>query len=104
MKFYSFVLLSYTFLLFFYLNIFQQKFKLLLLAKNAGNEGYSQAKLTTTELRSVTRVEEELVYTCGNPLFYAGQFRDKILVKEGLSCSSEIEAAYYAGIILKKNY
>ena len=63
---------------------------------------YSQAKLTTTELRSVTQVEEELVCTCGNPLFYVGQFRDKIVVKEGLSCSSEIEAAYYAGTILKK--
>lgn len=105
-KFYSFVLLSYTFLLFFLLDYFSAKVRAFITCKECGKRRvvYSQAKLTTTELRSVTRVEEELVYTCGNPLFYAGQFRDKILVKEGLSCSSEIEAAYYAGIILKKNY
>ncbi|KAH3885705.1 hypothetical protein DPMN_009701 [Dreissena polymorpha] len=45
---------------------------------------YSAAKLTTPELSSVTRVDEELVYICGNPLFYAGIHRDHIIAKEGL--------------------
>ena len=101
-QFYSFVLLSYTFLLFFLLDYFSAKVRAFITCKECRKRRvvYNQEKLTTTELRSVTRVEEELVYTCGNPLFHAGQFRDKILVKGVLSCNSEIKAAYYAGTIL----
>ena len=58
---------------------------------------HSAAKLTTAEARAVTRVEEELMYVCGNPRFHAGKYRDKMLVRESLSCVSPIEATYYAG-------
>lgn len=58
---------------------------------------YSSAKLPPAELRSIGRVEEELIYICGDPLFHAGRYHDTILVKEGIGCNSEIEAAYYAG-------
>ena len=60
---------------------------------------HSAAKLTTAEARAVTRVEEELLYVCGNPLFHAGGFRDMMLVRESLSCVSPIEATYYAGLL-----
>ena len=58
---------------------------------------YSTAKLTKAESRAVTRVEEELLYVYGNPLFHAGRFRDKMIVWESLSCVSPLEATYYAG-------
>lgn len=59
---------------------------------------YSAVKLSPAELRSIGRVEEELIYICGDPLFHAGRYHNTILVKKGLGCNSEIEAAYYAGL------
>ena len=50
------------------------------------------------EDRAVTRSQEELLYTCGTPLFPGGSLQDTVLVKEGITCSSPMEAAYYAGM------
>lgn len=61
---------------------------------------YSAKKLSVLEERAVTRVQEELLYTCGCPLFPGGNLQDTILVKEGISCISPMEATYYAGIFI----
>ncbi|XP_052798592.1 uncharacterized protein LOC128230403 isoform X2 [Mya arenaria] len=58
---------------------------------------YSPKKLSPAEGRSVMRVQEELVYACGNPLFHAGVYHNTIIVKEGINCNSLMESAYYAG-------
>ncbi|XP_052798591.1 uncharacterized protein LOC128230403 isoform X1 [Mya arenaria] len=57
---------------------------------------YSPKKLSPAEGRSVMRVQEELVYACGNPLFHAGVYHNTIIVKEGINCNSLMESAYYA--------
>ena len=59
---------------------------------------YSAKRLSIAEERAVTRVQEELLYMCGSPLFPGGSLQDTILVKEGLKCSSPMEASYYAGM------
>jgi hypothetical protein len=58
---------------------------------------YSGSKLTSAEQRLILRVEEELLYVCGSPLFPGGDHQDRIIVREALSCASPIETAYYAG-------
>lgn len=44
---------------------------------------YSAAKLTREQENAVSRVKEELLFSCGNPLFPGGNFQDIIIVKEG---------------------
>ena len=62
---------------------------------------YSAKKLSAVEERLVMRVQEELLYTCGSPLFPGGDLQDTVLVREGINCSSPMEATYYAGIFLE---
>lgn len=52
---------------------------------------YSAAKLPREQEKEVIRVKEELLYSCGNPLFPGGNFQDIIIVKEGISCQSPIQ-------------
>jgi hypothetical protein len=48
--------------------------------------------------RSLDRVQEELIYTCGSSLFPEGhEFDKKLVVREGLDCNTTIETTYYAG-------
>lgn len=61
---------------------------------------YCKTKLTRSQESAIQRVQEELLYICGNCLFPGGEFQDLVLVREGISCSSTIEATYYAGIYL----
>lgn len=58
---------------------------------------YSAAKLTREQETAVTRVKEELLYSCGNPLFPGGAYQDIIIVKEGMNCQSPMETTYYSG-------
>lgn len=58
---------------------------------------YSAAKLTREQENAVSRVKEELLYSCCNPLFPGGNFQDIIIVKEGISCQSPMETTYYSG-------
>ena len=58
---------------------------------------YCSKKLDTVQERALSRVQEELLYICGSPLFPGGINQDKIIVREGLSCSSPMETTYYAG-------
>ncbi|XP_061174856.1 uncharacterized protein LOC133183999 [Saccostrea echinata] len=58
---------------------------------------YASRKLNRTEERAVERVQEELLYICGNPLFPGGQYQDVILCRQNISCSSPIETQYYSG-------
>lgn len=62
---------------------------------------YSSKKLSPPEERALCRLQEELLYTCGSPLFPGGEFQDTIVVREGLNCQTPIETTYYAG---KKKY
>ena len=59
---------------------------------------YCSRKLTPAEEKALNRVQEELLYVCGSPLFPGGVYQDSIIVKEGLTCSSSIETTYYAGL------
>ena len=56
--------------------------------------------MTVAEERAVTRVQEELLYICGSPIFPGGNLQDTVLVREGISCSSPMESQYYAGRFL----
>lgn len=58
---------------------------------------YSAAKLTREQENAVSRVKEELLFSCGNPLFPGGNFQDIIIVKEGINCQSPMETTYYSG-------
>lgn len=46
------------------------------------------------------RVQEEILYVCGNPLFPGGPMEDVLIVREGLNCSSTTETSYYAGELI----
>ncbi len=59
---------------------------------------YSSRKLSAAEERALIRLQEELLYICGSPLFPGGEFQDKIVVREGINCQAPIETTYYAGI------
>ncbi|XP_065929132.1 uncharacterized protein [Magallana gigas] len=58
---------------------------------------YSSRKLSAAEERALIRLQEELLYICGSPLFPGGEFQDKIVVREGINCQAPIETTYYAG-------
>ncbi|XP_056013095.1 uncharacterized protein LOC125679479 [Ostrea edulis] len=58
---------------------------------------YASRKLNRMEERAVERVQEELLYICGSPLFPGGQYQDIILCRQNIDCSSPIETQYYAG-------
>lgn len=61
---------------------------------------YCKERLSTPTCRSLDRVQEELVYTCGAPLFPEGhKYFKTLIVKEGLDCDSPVETTYYAGEI-----
>lgn len=78
---------------------FQEKFVDLYPAMNFGKKRivYCASKLTGGEQRAVFRVEEEMLYVCGSPLFPGGQYQDKIVVRQSLTCATYIETQYYAG-------
>ncbi|XP_053374644.1 uncharacterized protein LOC123531296 [Mercenaria mercenaria] len=59
---------------------------------------YCKTSLTRPQEQLIIRVQEELLYVCGNPLFPRGPMQDILIVREGLSCSFPIEVSYYAGI------
>ena len=63
---------------------------------------YSPKRLTRDEEKALVRLQEELLYSCGNVLFPGGQFQDSVVVREGLNCNTHIETQYYAGIIKLK--
>ena len=63
---------------------------------------YAVRKLNRAEERAVERVQEELLYLCGNPLFPGGQYQDLIICRQNIKCSSPIETQYYAGIKVNK--
>ena len=65
---------------------------------------YSAHRLTRNQVISVDRVEEELFYTCGSSLFPEEPYKDQIVVKEALMCSSTMEVAYYAGRYSKESF
>ena len=58
---------------------------------------YSGRRLSNAEMLLLNRLQEEEIYICGNTLFSEGIYRDKIVVREGLSCTSQIETSYYSG-------
>lgn len=59
---------------------------------------YCLAALTKAEDLALIRIQEELLFICGSTLFPGGEFQDKLVVREGLNCSSPIETTYYAGM------
>jgi hypothetical protein len=58
---------------------------------------YSGSVLTVDQQVSIDRVQDELIYTCGQPLFPEGELVDTVVVRQGLSCCSPIEIVYYTG-------
>ena len=58
---------------------------------------YSARRLDAIQERALIRVQEELLYVCGSPLFPEGQYHDTIIVREGITCSVPIEVTYFAG-------
>ncbi|CAG2208685.1 unnamed protein product [Mytilus edulis] len=63
---------------------------------------YCSQKLSHQMCNCLDRVQEELFYSCGSPLLPDGhQFNGKLLVREGVDCSSPIETTYYAGAVTK---
>lgn len=58
---------------------------------------YSSKKLGPAEERALCRLQEELLYSCGGPLFPGGEFQDSIVAREGMSCQTPIETTYFAG-------
>lgn len=64
---------------------------------------YGSKNLTMPQTRALERLEEELVYVCGAPLFSDGPLQDVLYVKEALNCSSDMEATYYSDIFGKNH-
>ena len=59
---------------------------------------YSSATLLQRERIQLQRTQEELHYTCGAAAFPGSHdLFDKLVVKEGMSCSTPIETTYYTG-------
>ena len=59
---------------------------------------YSKEVLSLPDLRALERVQDDLFYVCGAPLFPEDDpLRDKLIVREGISCMSPIEITYYSG-------
>ena len=59
---------------------------------------YSPKKLTVTDMLAIHRLQEELIYTCGDTLFPEGsEYREVVIVREGITCKSAMETTYYAG-------
>lgn len=59
---------------------------------------YSAKKLSLNEKKELERVQEEMIYTCGAPLFPCStESVHNMIVREGIICESQIETTYYAG-------
>jgi hypothetical protein len=58
---------------------------------------YRASLLTAQEQRDVLRVEEEMLFVYGSPLFPGSEYQNRILVRQSLICSTYIETQYYAG-------
>jgi hypothetical protein len=60
---------------------------------------YSPKKLTNVELRTLIRLEESFLHSCGSTLFpVESPHHDQIVVKEALNYESPMETSYYAGM------
>lgn len=58
---------------------------------------YSATSLSPNQELALLRLQEEVVYICGSPLFLDGPEKDKLVVREGLNCESQMETTYYSG-------
>jgi hypothetical protein len=60
---------------------------------------YARTSLDHAQHRALLRCQDDLMYICGDTLFAEGQFKDVLLVREGLNCTAPIETQYYAGVV-----
>lgn len=59
---------------------------------------YSMKKLSAREQLALARLKEETLYSCGCALFPEGsQYGNVMVVREGITCLSNMETTYYAG-------
>jgi DNA-directed RNA polymerase subunit RPC12/RpoP len=56
---------------------------------------YGRTKLGQEDMRTLERMKQDLVYTCGAKLCDSND----LVVREGLNCASMIETTYFAGTL-----
>ena len=54
--------------------------------------------LNMLEDLALKRIEEELIFVCGNTLFPEGPYEKILVVREQLNCESTIKVTYFAGL------
>ncbi|KAK3097052.1 hypothetical protein FSP39_005923 [Pinctada imbricata] len=60
---------------------------------------YAKQRLSAEQCICLDRVQEELAYTCGSHLLpETHRFKDTLIVRLGLNCSSSIETTYYSNV------
>ncbi|KAK3107604.1 hypothetical protein FSP39_018189 [Pinctada imbricata] len=60
---------------------------------------YAKQRLSAEQCICLDRVQEELAYTCGSHrLPETHRFKDTLIVRLGLNCSSSIETTYYSNV------
>lgn len=58
---------------------------------------FCAGQLTVQDKVSMKRVQDDLIYICGNQLFPDGELSERIVVRQGLNCGSPIEILYFSG-------
>lgn len=82
--------------------ILPAKVRCVILCGNCGKPRcvYSAATLNQDQRTALDRLQDELLYSCGDSLFPKGDALHSIIIaREVQNCSSPIEIPYYSGIL-----
>jgi hypothetical protein len=61
---------------------------------------FVSGKLQATEKKALQQTKEELLHTCGSPLFPEGStLHQTLVVRESVTCGTPIDVQYYSGAV-----